>query len=60
MSEEFMLRKADITINTANISEEYFFILEDEGRISVKSGEIIECNFLALLYNEIYRIRLPI
>lgn len=60
MSEEFMLRKADITINTANISEEYFFTLEDEGRISVKSGEIIECNYLALLYDEIYRIRLSI
>lgn len=58
MSEEFMLRKADITINTANIPEEYFFTLEDEDKLSVKNGEIVECNYLAPLYDEIYRIKL--
>lgn len=60
MSEEFMLRKADVTINTANIPEEYFFTLEDEDKLSVKNGEIVECNYLAQLYDEIYRIRISI
>ena len=60
MSEEFMLRKADVTINTANIPEEYFFSLEDEDKLSVKNGEIVECNYLAQLYDEIYRIRISI
>lgn len=56
MSEEFMLRKADITINTANIPEEYFFTLEDENKLSIKNCEIVECNYLASLYDKIYRI----